>query len=47
MTEKQKNLRLFVPVYAIFFVIYLVACIIEPTFFTWNNNINLFTGSRP
>jgi ribose/xylose/arabinose/galactoside ABC-type transport system permease subunit len=47
MTEKQKNLRLFVPVYAIFFVIYLVACIIEPTFFTWENNVNLFTRITP
>ena len=47
MTEKQKNLRLVGPVYAIFFLIYLVACIIEPTFFTWDNNVNLFTRITP
>lgn len=47
MTAKQKSLRLFVPVYAIFLFIYLVACVIEPTFFTWNNNINLFTRITP
>ncbi len=47
MTERQRNLRLFVPVYAIFLFIYLGACIVEPTFFTWNNNVNLFTRITP
>jgi ribose transport system permease protein len=47
MTEKQRNLKLLVPVYAIFIFIYLLACFIEPTFFTWNNNVNLFTRITP
>lgn len=47
MTEKQKNLRLLIPVYAIFLLIYVVACFIEPTFFTWGNNVNLFTRITP
>jgi len=47
MTERQRNLRLYVPVYAISLVIYLAACFVEPTFFTWNNNVNLFTRVTP
>jgi len=47
MTEKYKNLQLFLPVYIIFQLIYVVASFIEPTFFTWNNNVNLFTRITP
>ncbi|GAK55879.1 sugar ABC transporter ATP-binding protein [Candidatus Vecturithrix granuli] len=47
MTERQRNLRLYIPVYSIFFLIYIVACLIEPSFFTWNNNVNLFTRITP
>jgi ribose transport system permease protein len=47
MTERQRNLRLYIPVYSIFFTIYILACFIEPTFFTWNNNSNLFTRITP
>jgi ribose transport system permease protein len=47
MTQRQRNLRLVVPVYAIFFAIYLVACFLEPSFFTWANNVNLFTRITP
>jgi ribose transport system permease protein len=47
MTEKYKNLQLFLPVYIIFLLIYIVASFIEPTFFTWNNNVNLFTRITP
>jgi ribose transport system permease protein len=47
MTELQKNIRLFLPVYVIFIFIYLVACFIEPTFFTVGNNLNLFTRITP
>lgn len=47
MTEKYKNLQLFLPVYIIFLLIYVVASFIEPTFFTWNNNVNLFTRITP
>ena len=47
MTESQRNLRLLIPVYAIFILIYFAACILEPTFFTWGNNVNLFTRITP
>jgi ribose transport system permease protein len=47
MTEKQRNLRLFLPVYGIFLLIYVLACLLEPTFFTWNNNVSLFTRITP
>jgi ribose transport system permease protein len=47
MTANQKNLQLYLPVYCIFFLIYIFTCFIEPTFFTWNNNVNLFTRITP
>jgi ribose transport system permease protein len=47
MTEKQRDLRLLIPVYVIFFLIYIGACVLEPTFFTWGNNVNLFTRITP
>jgi ribose transport system permease protein len=47
MTERQRNLGIYLPVYSIFLAIYVVACFIEPTFFTWNNNVNLFTRITP
>jgi ribose transport system permease protein len=47
MTERQRNLGMYLPVYAIFFLIYVIACFIEPSFFTWNNNVNLFTRITP
>ena len=47
MTEKQRDFRLLIPVYAIFLLIYAGACIIQPTFFTWGNNVNLFTRITP
>lgn len=47
MTEKQEYLRLLLPVYVIFLIIYIIASIIEPTFYTWGNNINLFTRIAP
>lgn len=47
MTEKQRDLRLIIPVYVIFAIIYIGACFIEPTFFTWGNNVNLFTRIAP
>lgn len=47
MTETRKNLKLLLPVYAIFALIYLVSCLVEPTFFTWTNNVNLFTRITP
>jgi len=47
MTEKYKNLKLILPIYVIFLLIYLVASLISPTFFTLRNNINLFTRITP
>lgn len=47
MTERQRNIRLYIPVYSIFIAIYISAGIIEPTFFTWSNNVNLFTRITP
>jgi ribose transport system permease protein len=47
MTEKNKNLKLFLPIYIIFLSIYLVASLISPTFLTLKNNINLFTRITP
>jgi len=47
MKEKQQNLRLYIPVYSIAIAIYIFAGIIEPIFFTWNNNVNLFTRITP
>jgi ribose transport system permease protein len=47
MTERSRDLRLFVPVYVVFLLIYVAASIVEPTFFTWRNNVNLFTRITP
>jgi ribose transport system permease protein len=47
MTANQRNLQLYLPVYCILLLIYLATCFIEPTFFTWNNNVNLFTRITP
>lgn len=47
MIEKQRDLRLYIPVYSIFIAIYVFAGILEPTFFTWRNNANLFTRITP
>ena len=47
MTADQRNLQIYLPVYSIFLLIYLITCFIEPVFFTWNNNVNLFTRVTP
>jgi ribose transport system permease protein len=47
MKEQQRDLRLYMPVYAIFFAIYVFAGFVEPNFFTWRNNVNLFTRITP
>jgi ribose transport system permease protein len=47
MKEGQRDLRLLMPVYAIFLLIYVGACILERTFFTWENNVNLITRITP
>ena len=45
--RRPENLQLYLPVYSIFLLIYLITCFIEPVFFTWNNNVNLFTRVTP
>jgi ribose transport system permease protein len=47
MKERQQNLRLYLPVYSIAIIIYIFAGIIEPAFFSWNNNVNLFIRITP
>jgi len=47
VTERQRNIRLYIPVYSIFIAIYIFAGILEPSFFTWRNNVNLFTRITP
>lgn len=47
MTERQRNLRLYLPIYIIFFVLYLSSSLADSTFFTWRNNVNLFTRATP
>ncbi len=47
MREKQRNLKMFIPVYVAAVVIYIVAGILQPRFFSWNNNVNLFTRIVP
>ncbi len=47
MTATQRDIGLYLPVYIIFLLIYIFACFLEPNFFTWNNNVNLFTRITP
>jgi ribose transport system permease protein len=47
MKEKQQNIRLYIPIYLVVISIYIIAGIIEPNFFCWNNNVNLFTRITP
>lgn len=47
MTEGRRNLNMYLPVYIIFLGIYLFASIIDPNFFTWGNNMNLFARITP
>jgi len=47
MNEKQQNIRLYIPIYLIIVCIYIIAGVIQPIFFTWNNNVNLFTRITP
>jgi len=47
MRTGQRDLRLYAPIYVIFIVIYLLSCFLEANFFTWNNNVNLFTRITP
>ncbi|MBN2394985.1 MAG: ABC transporter permease [Candidatus Atribacteria bacterium] len=47
MKERQQNIRLYIPIYFVVASIYIIAGFIEPTFLSWNNNVNLFTRITP
>lgn len=47
MTDKQRNLRIFVPVYVIFAIIYIYSAIADDAFLTWGNNVNLMQRIAP
>jgi ribose/xylose/arabinose/galactoside ABC-type transport system permease subunit len=47
MTETRRDLRLYLPVYIIVFIVYLAAGFMSRDFFTWRNNVNLFSRVTP
>ncbi len=47
MRVQQRDRMMYIPVYVIAVLIYITACIIQPRFFTWANNVNLFTRITP
>lgn len=47
MRVKQRDRMMYVPVYIIAVLIYISAGIIQPRFFSWANNVNLFTRITP
>ncbi len=47
MTERKRDLLLYLPVYGIMACIYITACILQPRFLSWTNNVNLFTRIAP
>jgi ribose transport system permease protein len=47
MTETKRDLRLYLPVYFIVLIVYLVAGALSGDFFTWRNNVNLFSRVTP
>lgn len=47
MTDRQRNLRIYLPVYLIFAVVYIGSGLLDSTFLSWRNNLNLFTRLTP
>ena len=47
MTETKRDLRLYLPVYFIVLIMYLAAGLLSRDFFTWRNNVNLFSRVTP
>ncbi|GHV42676.1 ribose import permease protein RbsC [Synergistales bacterium] len=47
MTETRRDIRLYLPVYIIVLIVYLVAGFMSRDFFTWRNNVNLFSRVTP
>lgn len=47
MTERRRDLKMFLPVYAVVLVIYVFAGFKSENFFTWSNNVNLFGRVAP
>ncbi|MDR3077535.1 MAG: ABC transporter permease [Planctomycetota bacterium] len=47
MTERARDIRMYLPVYVVVLAVYSLAGFLSPTFFTWNNNVNLFGRVAP
>ena len=47
MTGRMRDLKLYVPVYAVVLLVYVYAGFMSNNFFTWNNNVNLFGRVAP
>ncbi|MCC8181358.1 MAG: ABC transporter permease [Planctomycetes bacterium] len=47
MTERGRDLKIFLPVYAVVLVVYVFAGVKSENFFTWSNNVNLFGRVAP
>lgn len=47
MTDKQRDIRIFIPAYVIFVLVYVISALLDSTFITWRNNLNLFTRLTP
>ncbi len=47
MRVQQRDRLMYVPVYVIAVLIYITACILQPRFLTWANNVNLLTRITP
>lgn len=47
MTERERSLKMFLPVYLIVLAVFIFAGIRSDTFLTWNNMVNLFSRVTP
>ncbi len=47
MTERWRDVKLYVPIYAVVLLVYVYAGFKSDTFFTWGNNVNLFGRVAP
>jgi ribose transport system permease protein len=47
MTTRKRDLKLYLPVYAILVVVFIVSAIIDDNFLSWENQVNLFARLTP
>ncbi len=47
MTERSRDIKLYLPVYIVVIAVYTLAGFLSENFFTWNNNVNLFGRVAP